>query len=164
VSSEAAAGTHPEPGAPPRLFVYGSLRAGETNEMAALLRASSRHLGRGTVCGRLYAVDWYPGMVASDDAQDCVAGDVFELHPSSAGRVLADLDAYEGDGFARRIVRVRMDRETCVSAFAYLFAGSAAGRRGLAAGRPIPRNPSGAPRGTRLASLEIAVWGEIEPV
>jgi gamma-glutamylcyclotransferase (GGCT)/AIG2-like uncharacterized protein YtfP len=156
VSSEAAAGTHPEPGAPPRLFVYGSLRAGETNEMAALLRASSRHLGRGTVCGRLYAVDWYPGMVASDDAQDCVAGDVFELHPSSAGRVLADLDAYEGDGFARRIVRVRMDRETCVSAFAYLFAGSVAGLPRVAhgdwarRGEGVSRRGDPSP-GTRLA-------------
>lgn len=156
MSIEAAAGAHPEPGAPPRLFVYGSLRAGETNEMAALLHARSTHLGRGAVCGRLYAVDWYPGMVRSDDANDCVTGDVFELEPSSADRVLAKLDAYEGDGFARRVVRVRVDGETPVSAFAYLFAGSVAGLPRVAHGDWTRRGESASPRGDPSPERSLA--------
>jgi len=114
--------------------VYGSLRAGQNNAMAALLRRHARHLGRGRVCGRLYEVDWYPGMVPSADGDECVAGDVFELAAETAERLLAELDAYEGDGFARAPVEVVLEDETRCAAFAYLYAGGVAGLARVAHG------------------------------
>ncbi|HET7229120.1 MAG TPA: gamma-glutamylcyclotransferase family protein [Longimicrobium sp.] len=123
---EPAAGARPLNDAPPRLFVYGSLRIGQQNPMAALLHRHARHLGAGTACGRLYAVEWYPGMVPSDVAGECVAGDVFELDAGAAERVLARLDEYEGEAFRRRVIEVAMAGETRVYAFAYLYAASVA--------------------------------------
>lgn len=130
----AAAEAHPAGNAPPRLFVYGSLRAGQQNPMAALLHGHARHLGAGTVRARLYVVSWYSGMVPGEAAGDVVHGDVFELAPETAGRVLAELDAYEGDAFARAPVEVALGGETRVAAFAYLYAGSVAGLARVAHG------------------------------
>ncbi|HEV7714017.1 MAG TPA: gamma-glutamylcyclotransferase family protein, partial [Steroidobacteraceae bacterium] len=127
-------------GAPPRLFVYGSLRTGQANPVAALLHGHARHLGPGTVCARLYVVSWYGGMVPSDAAEDRVHGDVFELAAETAERVLAELDAYEGDGFARTPVEVAMGGETRVAAFAYLYAGSVAGLARMAHGDWLRRD------------------------
>jgi len=118
---------------PARLFVYGSLRRGEENEMAALLHRHSRWLGAGTIRARLYAISWYSGAVASDDAADAVHGDVFELGPAHAGEVMARLDAYEGADFARRPVEVAIG-ETRVAADAYLYAASVAGLPWIAHG------------------------------
>ena len=126
-ASAAAAEDRPDGDAPPRLFVYGSLRIGQENPMAELLHRNSRHLGQGTVCGRLYVISWYGGMVPGEAADECVTGDAFELNPDSAARVLAGLDAYEGDGFERRTVEVTLDDETRVGAYAYLYAASVAG-------------------------------------
>ncbi|HEU4562653.1 MAG TPA: gamma-glutamylcyclotransferase family protein [Longimicrobium sp.] len=129
MQADAAAGDRRTGDAPTRLFVYGSLRLGEENPMAALLHANARHLGRGTVCGQLYVVDWYPGMIPGDVADECVTGDLFELHPDAAERLLAELDVYECevDGFERHTVEVTLDDETRTGAYAYLYAASVAG-------------------------------------
>jgi gamma-glutamylcyclotransferase (GGCT)/AIG2-like uncharacterized protein YtfP len=119
--------------APARLFVYGSLRRGEENEMAALLHRHARWLGAGTIRARLYAVSWYSGAVPSGDPADAVHGDVFELDPSSADEVMARLDAYEGADFALRPVDVTMG-ETRAAADAYLYAASVAGLPWIAHG------------------------------
>lgn len=121
-------------GPPPRLFVYGSLRAGEDGEMAALLHRSARHLGEGTIRAGLYAVSWYSVAAPCDDPEAIVHGDVFELDPAAAGEVLAALDAYEGSGFALTEVEVRMADETSVAAKAYLSAASVAGLRRIGHG------------------------------
>lgn len=126
-SADAAAEGGPDGDATPRLFVYGSLRLGQTNPMAELLHRNSRHLGRGTVCGRLHVISWYGGMVPGEAPDECVTGDAFELNRDAAERVLAELDAYEGDAFERRTVEVTLEDETRVGAFAYLYAASVAG-------------------------------------
>ena len=119
--------------ASPRLFVYGSLRRGEENEMAALLHAHARWLGAGTIQARLYAISWYSGAVPSDDPADAVHGDVFALEPASAREVIARLDGYEGADFARRAVEVTAG-ETRVAADAYLYAANVAGLPWIAHG------------------------------
>jgi gamma-glutamylcyclotransferase (GGCT)/AIG2-like uncharacterized protein YtfP len=116
-------------GPPPRLFVYGSLRVGESGEMAGLLHRHARHLGEGTIRAALYAVSWYSVAAPCGDADAVVHGDLFELDPAAAGEVLAALDAYEGDGFRLTEVEVRMADETSVAAVAYLSAASVAGLR-----------------------------------
>jgi gamma-glutamylcyclotransferase (GGCT)/AIG2-like uncharacterized protein YtfP len=115
------------PGLPARLFVYGSLRMGEENEMARLLHGRSRYLGPGTITARMYAIDWYCGAAASSDPADVVHGDLFELHAASAGELMAALDAYEGNDFELREVDAALDAETSLRAHAYLFAASVAG-------------------------------------
>jgi gamma-glutamylcyclotransferase (GGCT)/AIG2-like uncharacterized protein YtfP len=114
--------------------VYGSLRLGQQNPVAALLHRHARHLGPGTVHGRLYVVSWYSGMVAGHADEDVVHGDLFELAAETAEHVVARLDAYEGDGFERRPVEVAIGGETRCPAFAYLYAGSVAGLARVAHG------------------------------
>ena len=120
--------------APRRLFVYGSLRAGETGEMAALLHAHARHLGEGTIRACLYAVSWYSAAAPCDDPAAAVHGDVFELRAETADGVMEALDAYEGEDFVLRPVEVRMRDETSLAAEAYLFAARVDGLRRVAHG------------------------------
>ena len=121
--------SRPTGAAPRRLFVYGSLRAGEDNPMAALLHGHARHLGEGTIQAGLYAISWYSGAAPCDDPEAVVHGDVFELHPETADAVMAELDGYEGTDFVLRPVEVTLADETSVGAMAYLFAASVAGLR-----------------------------------
>jgi gamma-glutamylcyclotransferase (GGCT)/AIG2-like uncharacterized protein YtfP len=127
--------------APPWLFVYGTLRRGEANPMAALLHRHADHLGEGTVRGRLYAVAWYPALVEADDPGEVVRGDLFALHPESSDDVFAALDEYEGPGFERRPVWVMMADETRVRASAYLYAASVAGLQRVPSGDWLRRAP-----------------------
>lgn len=64
------------------VFVYGTLRAGEINDInAAAARhaiAEPRFLGRAAVRGRLFDFGPYPGLVADTGAAP-VIGDVYEI-------------------------------------------------------------------------------------
>lgn len=62
--------------------------------MGRRLAAEAAFVGAATVAGRLYAVGWYPGLVASTDPSDRVHGEVFRLLAPDA--TLVWLDAYEG--------------------------------------------------------------------
>jgi len=78
----------------PRVFVYGTLRAGEVNDLNV---AAGRHgiaapalLGAGTVAGRLYDFGSYPGLVL-DDAAGPVTGDVYDI-PEALLPVLDEIE------------------------------------------------------------------------
>lgn len=75
------------------LFVYGSLRLGSGHPMARMLAESADHLGRAWVEGRLYRIDWYPGLVPSEGLGEQVGGDLFRMH--APARLLPVLDEYE---------------------------------------------------------------------
>lgn len=66
----------------PRVFVYGTLRAGEVNDLNAAARrhgiAAPTLLGMGTVAGRLYDFGTYPGLVL-DAGGGPVAGDIYDI-------------------------------------------------------------------------------------
>jgi gamma-glutamylcyclotransferase (GGCT)/AIG2-like uncharacterized protein YtfP len=124
----------PPTGDPPRLFVYGSLRAGEPGPVAALLHRHARHLGAGTIRAGLYALSWYSIAAPCDEPDAVVHGDVFEIDATRADEVLAALDAYEGSEFRRTAVEVAMEGETSVAAEAYLCAASVAGLRRIGHG------------------------------
>ena len=70
------------------VFVYGTLRRGGSNHFrmdgADFIRA-------GSVCGRIYRFDWYPGLVLAEDAGEIIG----ELYSVGAG-LLAELDCFEG--------------------------------------------------------------------
>jgi gamma-glutamylcyclotransferase (GGCT)/AIG2-like uncharacterized protein YtfP len=77
-----------------RVFVYGTLRAGEINDIgvAALRHGldAPRLLGRATLRGQLFDFGAYPGLVP-DEAGEPVVGDVYEIVP----RLVAVLDEIE---------------------------------------------------------------------
>ena len=81
-----------------RVFVYGTLRRGGTQHGRM---AGAEFVTPGTVRGRLYRIDWYPGVVL-DDAGDEISGEVYAVGPSQ----LAQLDAFEGSEYRRVRVEV----------------------------------------------------------
>ena len=77
-----------------KVFVYGTLRAGEINDIS---QAAARHdiaeptlLGTATVRGYLFDFGAYPGLVL-DEAGPPVCGDVYEIAPD----LIAVLDEIE---------------------------------------------------------------------
>lgn len=73
---------------PQLVFVYGTLRRGGSNHFRM---AGAEFLAPGTVMGRMYKIDWYPGLVL-DDAGDEIHGEVFSIGPE----LLGELDVFEG--------------------------------------------------------------------
>ncbi len=74
------------------LFVYGSLRAGAKHPMYEVLREHGTPAGPARVRGRLYVVDWYPGLVL-DESAGWVVGELWSEIDRAAWPVL---DFYEG--------------------------------------------------------------------
>lgn len=84
-----------------RLFVYGSLRAGETARSLVAHYVARSEPASGF--GVLYAFpDGYPGLL--EEGQDSVLGEVLWLDKLAAALPL--LDAYEGDDFIRILKEV----------------------------------------------------------
>jgi gamma-glutamylcyclotransferase (GGCT)/AIG2-like uncharacterized protein YtfP len=71
------------------VFVYGTLCRQGSNHFRM---AGAEWIGSGSVTGRLYRIDWYPGLVLDAAAGDEVHGELFAV--SSA--LLAELDLFEG--------------------------------------------------------------------
>lgn len=78
---------------PDLLFVYGTLRQGNTNAMAAYLVAHAEFVTGGWFQGQMYQISYYPGVIASNQPDDRVFGEVYRLKDAQA--VLAVLDDYE---------------------------------------------------------------------
>ena len=78
----------------PRVYVYGTLRAGEVND---LNHAAARHgiapptlVGSGAIAGRLYDFGSYPGLVL-DPSAGPVAGDIYDI-PDALLPVLDEIE------------------------------------------------------------------------
>jgi gamma-glutamylcyclotransferase (GGCT)/AIG2-like uncharacterized protein YtfP len=70
------------------VFVYGTLRRGGSNHFRM---AGAEFISAGTIMGRMYRIDWYPGLVL-DEAGGEISGEVYAVD----GDLLAALDAFEG--------------------------------------------------------------------
>ncbi|MGP1717731.1 MAG: gamma-glutamylcyclotransferase family protein [Methylophilus sp.] len=75
------------------LFVYGTLRKGNSNQMAEYLSTHATFLTGGWFRGRMYQISFYPGVIASDQMEDRIYGEVYRLHDAQTS--LAVFDAYE---------------------------------------------------------------------
>ncbi len=73
---------------PQLVFVYGTLRRGGSNHFRM---AGAEFIAAGTITGRMYRIDWYPGLVL-DDAGDEIHGEVYLVTPEQ----LSTLDIFEG--------------------------------------------------------------------
>lgn len=89
------------------VFVYGTLRRGGSNHFRM---AGADFIIPGTVRGRMYRFDWYPGLVV-----DATAGEIMgEVYAVGADQ-LAALDEFEGisateiEGSEYRRVRVQVN-------------------------------------------------------
>lgn len=78
------------------IFVYGTLRRGGSNHFRM---ECAEFLSAARVRGRLYGIDWYPGLVL-DDSGDGITGEVYQV---PAG-LLSELDAFEGPEYRRVMV------------------------------------------------------------
>ncbi|HSI53896.1 MAG TPA: gamma-glutamylcyclotransferase family protein [Ramlibacter sp.] len=73
------------PEATPRhVFVYGTLRRGGRNDINRLVPAPT-YVGMGEVKGRLYHIDWYPGLTLGGDQAVTVVGEVYRIEPQLEG-------------------------------------------------------------------------------
>lgn len=100
------------------LFVYGSLRRGNSHPMARTLEAQAVWMGVSRVEGLLYRIDWYPGLVPPNAAGQWVEGDLYRM--TAPDHLLPLLDEYEecSPGFA---LPQEYRRETAMVAFAGAF-------------------------------------------
>jgi gamma-glutamylcyclotransferase (GGCT)/AIG2-like uncharacterized protein YtfP len=77
------------------VFVYGTLRAGEINDIGAAAArngiSAPKLVGRAAVAGRLYDLGDYPGLV-HDETAGPVRGDVYEIDEA----LVPVLDRIEG--------------------------------------------------------------------
>lgn len=110
----------------PHLFVYGTLMSGGENHR--LLSRRAELIGPGRMRGRLFVVDYYPGLVDSDYPAELVAGEVWRLLDSE---ILRELDDFEGCSeapplFIRDSRTVMVDVGT-LDAWVYVYARSSAG-------------------------------------
>ena len=82
-----------------KVFVYGTLRRGGSNHHRL---DGAEFLATATVRGRLYRIDWYPGLVADENSGEVIG----EIHHVPA-KMMAALDEYEGPGYRRMELDVR---------------------------------------------------------
>ena len=76
------------------LFVYGSLLSTAGHPNGQRLAREARLVGAATTPGRLYAISWYPGLLAPAEPGDVVHGEVWRLDDPASSLVW--LDVYEG--------------------------------------------------------------------
>ncbi len=86
------------------VFVYGTLRRGEANDITKLSPAP-HYVGTGATAGLLYMVAWYPGLVLGGNEK--VTGEVYAITPELERRLDEIEEISEGpdsEYFKRSIV------------------------------------------------------------
>ena len=109
------------------LFVYGTLRYGAEGKMPRLLSGSADFVCEAQFQGKLYRIDYYPGVIPSSCSQDQVVGDVFLLRDPAT--LLPHLDEYEGIGpppdhpndYERRLMPVKRSDGQILQCWIYLY-------------------------------------------
>ncbi|MDX1642261.1 MAG: gamma-glutamylcyclotransferase family protein [Balneolaceae bacterium] len=109
------------------IFVYGSLRREFRSPARKVLDNHAEFVGEATLQGKLYMIDWYPGVVESNDPGDIVYGEVYKIKNENI--VLTKLDRYEGCSpadpkphqFTRKEKRVKLNNGKDLLAWVYLF-------------------------------------------
>ena len=122
------------------LFVYGSLRRDFSSPASKVLTDYAEYVGEATFQGRMYKIDWYPGVVPSDDPDDRVLGEVYKITDKS--EVLPKLDRYEGcspedpkpHAFARKQRLVTLDNGGTIDAWIYLYTHPVTGQEEILSG------------------------------
>lgn len=122
------------------LFVYGSLRKDFSSPASEVLDNHAKYVGEASFQGKLFKIDWYPGVVPSDDPDDRVLGEVYKI--SDKNEVLEKLDKYEGcspedpkpHAFNRKQRLVTLDSGGTIDAWIYLYTRSVSGKDRIVSG------------------------------
>ena len=93
------------------VFVYGTLRRGGSNYCRM---AGAEFVASATVRGRLYRIDWYPGLVM-DLTGDKIHGEVFAVETETIPR----LDEFVGEDYHRIQVAVETTAGEIVQAWVW---------------------------------------------
>lgn len=111
------------------LFVYGTLRSDSPRKSPVknALHQYADRLCNATTRGCLYKIDWYPGLVASENPDDVVKGELYKIKDES--KLFSHLDKYEGcsEDFPdpheyQRVKRlVQTENQNKVMAWVYLY-------------------------------------------
>ncbi|NJM37619.1 MAG: gamma-glutamylcyclotransferase [Akkermansiaceae bacterium] len=116
------------------VFVYGTLRRGGSNHFRM---AGAEFISAATIMGRMYRIDWYPGLVL-DEAGDEISGEIYSVEAD----LLVALDAFEGvsagevEGCEYRRVQttvVQQNSET-LTAWVWEWLGAVSEERRISAG------------------------------
>ena len=125
----------------PHLFVYGSLLSTAGHANGDRLRDEARLIGPATIAARLYRYSWYPVAIEGGDPAAQVHGELYAL--ADPARSLVWLDAYEGlpagetvgDKYHRIERPVRLEADSEVRAWVYLYRRDASGLEPISDGR-----------------------------
>jgi gamma-glutamylcyclotransferase (GGCT)/AIG2-like uncharacterized protein YtfP len=109
------------------LFVYGTLRQNSPHAMSQFLAHYANFVGNAVYQGKLYQIDYYPGVIPSDNVHDSVQGEVYKL--TDVDTVLLKLDEYEecGHNFPSPTEYIRCEQYVTlktgerIAAWIYLF-------------------------------------------
>ena len=112
---------------PDYIFVYGTLRRAVNNEMSQLLFKHATFIDEASFQGKLYQIDYYPGAVASDNADDIVKGEVYLLNQAEV--LLPLLDKYEEFGptfpepneYLRQQQQILLNNGRLITAWMYVY-------------------------------------------
>lgn len=113
----------------PHLFVYGTLRENVGHEMYHVLATHAVLVGTATVCGELYSLGEYPGLVPRQDTTDVIKGELYQIGINALMHTLSVLDEYEGLGpedllpheYRRELVSVTLASGRQLEAWAYVL-------------------------------------------
>jgi gamma-glutamylcyclotransferase (GGCT)/AIG2-like uncharacterized protein YtfP len=108
------------------VFVYGTLRSGGSQHFRM---AGAEFVAEGTARGRLYRIDWYPGLVLGGTG-DGIVGEVYQVSPG----MLDDLDRFEGAEYRRVRAPVALSNQRRISAWVWEWLGAADENRRITSG------------------------------
>lgn len=98
------------------VFVYGTLRSGEINDLAVAAGRRGlpqpRYVGKAAVHGTLYDFGDWPGLV-EDAAGPAIGGDVYEIDQALLA-LMDEIEEYDPDGgscFVRRQARLAVGNQ-----------------------------------------------------
>jgi gamma-glutamylcyclotransferase (GGCT)/AIG2-like uncharacterized protein YtfP len=122
------------------LFVYGTLRRNAARSQHASLLQNADFVGYASCQGRLYQVDYYPGVVPSADPADQVLGELYRL--TDAAQTLVQLDHYEAcstefpapQEYRRELQPVELQDGKTVAAWVYVYNRDTSGLKQILSG------------------------------
>lgn len=94
--------------------------------MSQFLSQHATYLSTASYQGKLYLIDYYPGVTPSENPNDAVHGEVFTIHDATA---FDELDFFEGIGegfpvpteYVRELQNVTLNDSSTIDAYVYLF-------------------------------------------
>ncbi|MES1264735.1 MAG: gamma-glutamylcyclotransferase family protein [Variovorax sp.] len=127
------------PAAARHVFVYGTLRAGGSNDIARFSPAPLR-IGDGEIAGTLYDLGAYPGAVLGGEGR--VQGEIYRIAPALEAQrdVLEEVGPDDSGEYIKREVPMRVAGAALVCLVYEIHPDRIAGRAAIASGDWFQRN------------------------